>query len=126
MKIEGIKLNFGIDVGSVDIDLKGGDRIEFNGIPEGVTYTITQKVKADGYEDPPYAIDEEPGDEATETGITGTISDKEDNALIHNEKAIPIDVGVILENGAFILIGLGALTLAAWLVLSRKKELESL
>lgn len=109
---------------SVDVDLKGGESVIFENIPDGVTYTVVQKTKADGYDDATYTIEEETGDEATETGITGTISDTSDTATVHNEKSTPIDVGVVLENGAFIVITFGAMTLGAWLVASKRKKRE--
>ena len=108
-----------------EISLRDGDSVTFEHIPDGVTYEIVQtSTNADkGYEAAEYTIDEEDGDIATAEKITGTVSDANDTAVISNEKTSPsVDVGVILENGAFIVLGLGAVVLGAWLVIAKRKE----
>lgn len=111
---------------TVDFDMKDGEYVIFTGLPDGTTYTIKQKTDASamGYGEATYTLDnpDETGDSADSNGVAGTIGDNSDTVTISNEKNIPIDVGVMLENGAFIVLGLGALALGAWLVLSKRKE----
>ena len=111
---------------SVDIELKDGETVSFTGIPDSTTYTVKQKTDAQamGYDTATFSLDnpDESGDCVYDDCVVCMIHDPSDTVTIHNEKGIPIDVGVMLENGAFIVLGLGALALGAWLVLSKRKE----
>ncbi len=114
-------------VGTVVIDLKGGESVIFEHIPDGVTYTVEQTGKN---EDKGYTLDEVAFDVTDETGdsvsdanvASGTIGDTADTVTFTNSKTVPIDVGVILENGAFIVLALGALIAAAWLIVSKRRK----
>ncbi len=111
---------------SVDIELKDGETVSFTGIPDSTTYTVKQKTDAQamGYDTATFSLDnpDESGDCVYDDCVVCMIHDPSDTVTIHNEKGIPIDVGVMLENGAFIVLALGALALGAWLVLSKRKE----
>lgn len=113
---------------SVAIDLRDGDSVIFEGLPDGTTYTVKQKTDAPamGYDDPIYRRDiddpDETGDDVCEDRVEGTVSDLSDFVEIVNAKRIAIDVGVFLDNGAFVVLAVGALAVGAWLVISRRKE----
>ena len=119
-------------VGTAVITLKDGEYVEFDHIPDGTTYEVTQTGSNTdkGFSDPDYTIENgETGEDTVvtddsdkETKVTGTISDGEDDITIANEMTTPVDVGVILENGAFILLALGAIVLGAWLVISKRRK----
>ena len=113
-------------VGTVVIELKGGDTVLFENIPDGVTYTVTQ---TESNEDKGYTLDsvefdneDEDGDSVTDLVASGTIGDTADTVTITNSKTVPIDVGVILENGAFIILALGAIAAGAWLIISKRRK----
>ena len=111
---------------TVEIELKGGDTVLFENIPDGVTYTVEQ---TESNEDKGYTLDsvefdneDEDGDSVTDLVASGTIGDLTDIVTITNSKTVPIDVGVILENGAFIILALGAIAAGVWLVISKRKK----
>ena len=113
---------------SVALDLRDGDSVIFEGLPDGTTYTVKQKTDAPamGYDDPIYRRDiddpDETGDDVCEDRVEGTVSDLSDFVEIVNAKRIAIDVGVFLDNGAFVVLAVGALAVGAWLVISKRKE----
>ena len=120
-------------VGTAVITLKDGEYVTFDHIPDGTTYTVEQTDSNTdlGFGDPDFTIENGETDEDTvvtdetsgkETKVTGTISDGEDDITIANEMITPVDVGVILENGAFIILALGAIVLGAWLVISKRRK----
>ena len=120
---------------SVELGLNGGDSVTFAALPDGTTYTIKQETIpiVMGYDDAIYTLDD-PDDEGDGfiytddednpvcIGVSGTVSDTLDTVTISNEKALPVDVGVLLENDAFVILALGALAAGAWLVISKRKR----
>ncbi len=120
---------------SFDVTLKGDESVVIDGLPDGTTYKVEQtKTNKDlGYTAPEYDVEKAEEDEdivvdVTEDDpahVTGVISDGEDEVIINNEKNTPVDVGVILENGAFVMMAAGAIAAGAFLVISRKKKYEA-
>ncbi len=120
-------------VGTVVITLKDNESVIFDHIPDGTTYEVTQtNSNTDfGFGDPDYTVENGETDEdvvvtdatsGKETKVTGTISDGEDDITIANEMITPVDVGVILESGAFIILALGAIAFGVWLIVSKRRK----
>lgn len=113
---------------SVDITLKNGDSVTFSGLPDGVTYTVSQKTADEAFdlENVEFDVADETGDTVTELVAHGTIGDPADTVTITNAGFTPLDVGVILETGAFVLLALGAIALGVWLIVAKRKNRDSI
>lgn len=102
--------------GSAEVKVKNGDTITINGLPAGVTYTVTEdNYTAEGYDAASY--------EYSDTADTKTISANDaDTVTITNRKQNDnIDTGVFLNNAPYIAIlaGVGA---AAIIVINRRRH----
>lgn len=99
------------------IQLKHGESIQFDNIPEGVTYTVEETdetIEADRYEDPAYASSE---------GADGEIVGAEtEQVTITNEKEGAVDTGIILDNGLYIVLLAGALVAAGMFFMKRRQD----
>lgn len=101
----------------LEIKLKVKDKtvVEFDNLPEGVTYTVKETGAAD-YEAPKYQRNEEKDTKYGDEGISGTVKEGKDDQITivnrkHNEG---VDTGVFTSNLPYIIILAGA---AAGLVL---------
>ena len=95
---------------AVKVYLKSGETVQFDNIPAGVSYTITETdANKDGYE-------------TTSTNATGSIDKKETKAASFlNKKNINIDTGVTLDSAVYMLIM--ALAVAGFVALKiRRRE----
>lgn len=87
--------------------LKHDETINIEGLPYGVTYTVTEAA-ATGYT-------------TTNTGAQGTINKAEQEAAFTNTKTGDIDTGVYLDNLPYILVFAGVLAIAAVFVVRRRR-----
>ena len=113
-------------------NLKNGESAQIQGIPDGVTYTVTETdYSGEGYDIPVYSFDH-----ATETGDTavtaaawagnyasGAISDSADTVTIENKKDALIDVGVMVDNAPYVLMIALVLGLSALIFVQKRKRM---
>lgn len=102
------KLEAGKDT-AVTIRAKDGDTVNFQDLPAGVTYKVTE-TKAAGYDDPKES-------KTPDYEITG--GDK-DVAEFTNNKQSEVDTGVLLNNAPYIAILGGAAVVAIYVVNKRR------
>jgi len=104
----------------VTINLKNGESVAFNNIPEGISYEVAEKdYKPNGDKNK-----EDEGYTTTYTGeTTGTIADAEVTVGITNTKAGNPDTGITLDSLPYILIALVAV-IAIAVVVIRKRRVE--
>lgn len=106
------------ETGAYDFTLNHGEQINFNNIPAGVTYTVSE----DDYTDDEYTtkLNNESGREAANVTMTGASA----SYAFENSKGAVIDTGVILDNAPYIAL----LTIVAFgavaLVLNKRRRDE--
>lgn len=94
---------------TVTINVKHGETVTFDNIPEGVTYTVVEAAKhglEGGTLDVNSAVDTDYT--VTYTGETGTMAHTEEEvdctAAVNNHKDTTVDTGIVLDSMPYILI----------------------
>lgn len=118
---------------SATLYLTHEDTIEFTNLPYGVTYTVVENdyVKStDDYDYTKYTGTDVDGTvEYTEnseanTGVTGTVSDGEENVAIENNKGEEVDTGISVDSIPYLAM-LGVVAVGgAGVVVSKKRRSE--
>ncbi len=124
-------------------DVPGGSIIKFIGLPDGISYKISESDLGEYFQNPVFAytsdvdttLDEDGvtlleldavffGNELTDCYAEGTISDDNDAITISNTANVALDVGVFVENKPFMVIIGTASVLAAGAFISRRKRVD--
>ena len=115
----------GATVATVPLKLKNGEKVSFNNIPYGVTYTVEEadytSEAAGGYEAAKYSLNNA---EATTTSIDTAIDSELDVVVITNNKSTNVDTGISVDSIPYIAM-LGVVAIGgAGVVVSKKRRSE--